>query len=58
MNWFKRHKGWTAMFIITVLAFIAGFIPGLNPSGIGEMVGFAWVFYLLAWGVAGRKHGW
>ena len=58
MNWFKRHKGWTTMFVLTLVAFVVGLLPGLNPLGIGRLLGYLWFGYLVLWGISGRKHGW
>lgn len=56
MNWFKRHKGWTIMFALTIIAFIAAM--ALDATGLGYGVGYLWFFYLIAWSIWGRKRSW
>lgn len=58
MSWFKRHKGWTTMFILTLVAFVWGMVGTGDAFTVGRITGWIWFVYLITWAIWGRKEGW
>lgn len=65
LGWFKRHKGWTGMFIFTLV--LSGVASGLEyvmgndydyAFELGIRGGWVWFGYLVLWAIHGRKVGW
>ena len=60
INWLRRHKGWRAMLILTLVALVWACVryETADAFTVGRITGWVWFVYLVLWAIWGRKEGW